>query len=90
MSEKVFDDRSNALREAQAAIKVAEAKVKTAELDLSFTRISAPISGRIGRSLVTPGNYVNNSGTASSTMCDMPSSMRPTTMDNGAWVASAR
>lgn len=64
ISEKVFDDRANVLRDAQAAIRVSEAKVRTAELDLSFTRVVAPISGRIGRALVTPGNYVTGGGTA--------------------------
>lgn len=64
ISEKVFDDRSNVLRDALAAIRVAEAKVKSAELDLSFTRITAPIPGRIGRALVTPGNYISGGGTA--------------------------
>ncbi len=59
MSEKVFDDRANVLREAQSAIKVAEAKVATAELDLSFTRIVAPISGRISRSMQTAGNWIS-------------------------------
>ncbi len=68
MSEKVFDDRSNVLREAEAAIKVAEAKVATAELDLSFTTIVAPIAGRIGRSLVTPGNWVSAGSAANTTL----------------------
>lgn len=77
MSEKVFDDRSNALREAQAAIRVAEAKVKTAELDLSFTRIAAPVSGRIGRSLVTPGNYVSGGGVQNSTVITTIVSQNP-------------
>lgn len=62
ISEKVFDDRSNVLRDALASIRVAEAKVKTAELDLSFTRVISPIPGRIGRALVTPGNYVSGGG----------------------------
>ena len=65
ISRKTFDDRENLVREAEAAVKVAEARVKTAELDLSFTFIMAPISGRIGRALVTPGNFVSGGGTDS-------------------------
>ena len=65
ISDKAFDDRMSLLREAKAAVKVAEAKVKSAELDLSFSTITAPISGRIGRTLVTAGNWV--SGGASGT-----------------------
>lgn len=64
ISEKVQDDRENQKREAEAAVKVNEAKVKLAELDLSFTSIAAPISGRISRASVNEGNWVN-AGTAS-------------------------
>lgn len=67
ISEKTQDDRENLLRDAESAVKVAEARVKSAELDLSFTRIMAPISGRIGRSLVTAGNFVSSGGSISTT-----------------------
>jgi multidrug efflux system membrane fusion protein len=68
MSEKSFDDRASLLREAQAAVKVAEAKIKTAELELSFTRIASPLTGRIGRSQVSNGNWVSAGGTANATL----------------------
>jgi RND family efflux transporter MFP subunit len=68
MSEKVFDDRNNLRREAEAAVKVAEAKLRTAELDLSFTSITAPIAGRISRTLITAGNYVTGGGAAQPTL----------------------
>lgn len=68
MSEKVFDDRMNLKREADASLKVAEAKVRTAELDLGFTRIAAPISGRISRTMITAGNYVTGGGAAQPTL----------------------
>ncbi len=66
LSQRVFDERDNLLRDAQAAIAVAEARVKTAELDLSFTRITAPIAGRISRSELTAGNYVSIGGAENS------------------------
>ncbi len=68
ISQKTFDDRENIVREGQAAVKVAEARVKTAELDLSFCRITAPISGRISRTLVTPGNYVSGGTNGANTV----------------------
>lgn len=58
LSQRVFEERDNLLRDTRAAVAVAEAKVKTAELELSFTRITAPISGRMGRTMLTVGNYV--------------------------------
>ena len=68
ISQKTFDDRENLVREGEAGVKVAEARVKAAELDLSFTRIRAPISGRIGRALVTPGNFVSGGTDSGSTV----------------------
>lgn len=66
ISEKTFDDRESLVRDAEAQVKVAEARLKSAELDLSYTRITAPVSGRLGRSIVTVGNWVS-SGTSSGT-----------------------
>jgi membrane fusion protein (multidrug efflux system) len=43
---------------AEAAIKQAEAALKTATINLGYTKITAPISGRIGRSAVTEGAIV--------------------------------
>lgn len=68
MSEKVFDDRANLLREAEAAVKVAEAKVATAELEHAFTRITAPIDGRISRANVSLGSWISAGGTANATL----------------------
>lgn len=59
-----------ALASAQAQLDVAaanreagEAAVRTARLDLEYTRIVAPIAGRISRTLVTPGNVVGQNET---------------------------
>jgi RND family efflux transporter MFP subunit len=68
ISDKTFDDRMSLLRDAQAAVKVAEAKVKSAELDLSFVAVAAPISGRIGRTLVTAGNWISAGSVSGATL----------------------
>jgi multidrug efflux system membrane fusion protein len=68
ISDKTFDDRMALVKDAQAAVKIAEAKVKSAELDLSFATIAAPISGRIGRSLVTAGNWVSAGSASGATL----------------------
>ncbi|RTL73085.1 MAG: efflux RND transporter periplasmic adaptor subunit [Hyphomicrobiales bacterium] len=68
ISAKTFDDRMNLLREAQASVRVAEAKVKSAELDLSFTTITSPITGRISRTLVTAGNWISAGSVSGTTL----------------------
>lgn len=53
---------AQALRDqARAAIDAARAAIETARLDLSYTQVRAPISGRIGRRLVDVGNLVGAS-----------------------------
>ena len=54
---QVESDRA-AIAAAEAAIKQAEAAVQAARINLDYTKISAPISGRIGRSNVTDGAIV--------------------------------
>jgi RND family efflux transporter MFP subunit len=60
-----FDQRSSDLKVATAAVESAKSAIRSAELNVEFTRILAPISGRIGSHLVSIGNLVtgNESGT---------------------------
>jgi multidrug efflux system membrane fusion protein len=51
---KIVQDRT----EAEVAVKLARVNVNRARLDLDFTRITAPIDGKISRSRLTPGNLV--------------------------------
>ncbi len=53
-----YDERLAELRSAEAAVESADAAIRSAQLDLEFTRVTAPISGRIGRNAVTEGNLV--------------------------------
>jgi membrane fusion protein, multidrug efflux system len=58
ISEQVFDQRSQAYRNAKASVDANEAAVRQAELDLEFTELRAPVDGRIGDRHVTPGNLI--------------------------------
>lgn len=53
---------------AAAAVKVAEAMLNTAELNLSFTKVTAPVTGRVSRYLVTVGNLVQSGDQANCTL----------------------
>jgi membrane fusion protein (multidrug efflux system) len=69
VSKQDFDDATAALHQADADLAVAKAAVETAQINLEYTRITAPISGRIGRSAVTPGALVTaNQATALATI----------------------
>lgn len=58
VSQSDLDQRLSAYHEATAALRSAEAALQSAQLDLDYTRIRAPISGRIGKLQVTAGNLV--------------------------------
>lgn len=58
ISQQDYDDADAALQQANAQVLVAQAAVATAKLNLSYTRVYAPIAGRIGKSLVTEGALV--------------------------------
>jgi RND family efflux transporter MFP subunit len=66
ISEEEYDTRSNAVREAEAALVAARANEATARINLDYTQIKAPISGKIGRRLVTAGNFVQLQGNGGS------------------------
>jgi RND family efflux transporter MFP subunit len=53
-----YDTRLKAAAEAESSVKVAEAAVRAAELELEFTSVRAPITGRISNAPVTEGNLV--------------------------------
>ncbi|MCD1647277.1 efflux RND transporter periplasmic adaptor subunit [Marinobacter adhaerens] len=59
ISREEFDQRQSAFNSALARVASAQAVLDTAELDLRFTKVTAPVSGRTGRALVTRGNLAN-------------------------------
>jgi membrane fusion protein (multidrug efflux system) len=67
ISESEMDNLTAKKLEADARIESAHANVTSAEVNLAFTHMTAPISGRIGRSMVSPGDLVGpNSGNLTS------------------------
>lgn len=58
ISQREFDDNASALKQSQATLQAAEARVREAELNLSYTTVRAPIAGIAGRALRSEGNLV--------------------------------
>lgn len=59
ISAEESEARTSRLAEARASLLAAEAARDTARLDVEYTRITAPVDGRVSRALVTPGNLVS-------------------------------
>ena len=58
IAQRELDERTNALREAEASQRAALAALQSAQLELGYTQVRAPIAGRIGRIEVTTGNLI--------------------------------
>ncbi len=61
VADNIVDQRRQALQAARAAETQAEGVLKAAQLNVEFTHVTAPISGRVGRHLVDLGNLVQGS-----------------------------
>ena len=57
-SKATFDMAESAYLQAKALVEEAKARLDVATLDLDYTKVKAPITGKIGKALVTVGNYV--------------------------------
>jgi len=77
VTESTVDQRRQALQAAHAAEMQAEGALKAAQLNVEFTHVLAPITGRVSRHLVTPGNLVQGSDTGTSTLLTTIVSLDP-------------
>jgi len=76
ISQEQFDQRSQELLSARAAHASAEADVDAASLDLEFTEIKAPVTGRISENFVSIGNFISG-GNSSATLLTRIVSLDP-------------
>ncbi|MCZ7834709.1 MULTISPECIES: multidrug efflux RND transporter periplasmic adaptor subunit AcrA [Atlantibacter] len=60
ISKQDYDDAQATAQQANAAVVAAKAAVETARINLAYTKVTSPISGRIGKSNVTEGALVQN------------------------------
>jgi multidrug efflux system membrane fusion protein len=64
IAKRDYDVAQNANREAVAAVKAAKAALEAAQINLGYTAITAPVSGRVSRALLTVGNVVSTGANA--------------------------
>lgn len=63
ISQQDYDSALADAQQANAAVVAAKAAVETARINLAYTKVTSPISGRIGKSAVTEGALVQNGQT---------------------------
>lgn len=64
IAKRDYDEKQNAAREASANLKAAQAALEAAQINLGYTRIVAPVSGRVSRAEITVGNVVSAGASA--------------------------
>lgn len=64
IAKRDYDEKQNAAREAAANVKAAQAALESARVNLTYTNIVAPVSGRVSRAEMTLGNVVANGANA--------------------------
>lgn len=80
-SAETFDQRVQQQRGAIASLEQAKASVRAAELNLEFTHITAPISGRIGAHRVSIGNLIGGGQSSATTLLATLVSLDPIYLD---------
>jgi RND family efflux transporter MFP subunit len=94
ITQQTFDQRTQAKRVAEASVKAQEAAVRQAELDLGFTELRAPVSGRIGDRRVSAGNLVTGGTNGTTTLLATITSIDPIrfefTMDEASYLRYVR
>jgi multidrug efflux system membrane fusion protein len=72
IAKSAAEQRTADARAAQADLGAAEAALRAAELNLSFTRVTAPIDGRVSKALITRGNLVTPQDLLTTVVSDTP------------------
>jgi multidrug efflux system membrane fusion protein len=68
LSAEELDQREGELKQAEADLRAAKAALDAALLNLEFTKVTAPISGRVGEALIREGNLVSPNGSVLTTL----------------------
>ncbi|GGC82839.1 efflux RND transporter periplasmic adaptor subunit [Chelatococcus reniformis] len=71
LARDTFDQRTSTQRQAEAALAMDRAAVRTAELNLSYTEIRAPFAGRIGRNQAPIGTLISVAGAPLNTLVQL-------------------
>jgi multidrug efflux system membrane fusion protein len=73
LSKDNFDQRTSAVRQAESALTIDRAAIRTAELNRSYTEIRAPFAGRLGRNQASIGTLIGTGGTVLNTLVQIDS-----------------
>jgi RND family efflux transporter MFP subunit len=71
ISQEEYDTRTSGAEQAQANVQLAEAALETAQLNMTYTKVTSPINGRVSKANITLGNLVTNGQTLLTTVVSL-------------------
>lgn len=71
ISQEEYDTRTSGAEQAEANLQLAEAALDTAQLNMTYTKVTSPINGRVSRANITLGNLVTNGQTLLTTVVSL-------------------
>jgi multidrug efflux system membrane fusion protein len=71
LDKNTFEQRTSTLRQAEAAIAIVQAAVRSAEINLSYTEIRAPFAGRLGRNQASVGTLITTGSATLNTLVQL-------------------
>ncbi len=71
LAKDTYDQRASASGQAEAVLAMDEAAIRTAELNLGYTQVRAPFSGRLGRTQASVGTLVSPGGSPINTLVQL-------------------
>ncbi len=71
ISQEEYDTRTSGDEQAEANVQLAEAALDTAQLNMTYTKVTSPINGRVSRANITLGNLVTNGQTLLTTVVSL-------------------
>ena len=72
IAQREFDEKASGMKELDANVRAAQASLQAARLNLGYTRVHAPISGRVSKAEVTTGNLVDGAVILTSVVSNNP------------------
>jgi RND family efflux transporter MFP subunit len=71
ISQEEYDTRTSGAEQAEANVQLAEAALETAQLNMTYTKVTSPINGRVSKANITLGNLVTNGQTLLTTVVSL-------------------
>ena len=72
IAQREFDEKASALKELDANVRAAQASLQAARLNIAYTKVQSPITGRVSKAEITTGNLVDPTAVLTSVVSNNP------------------